>query len=67
MKILIVDDDVNICELVKLYLLKAGYEPLIAYNSVKAMQIFNDEQPSLVVLDVMLPGTNGIEICKNRI
>lgn len=65
MKILIVDDDINICEIVKLYLLKAGYEPLIAYNGVKAMQLFNDEQPSLVVLDVMLPGTNGIEICKN--
>lgn len=64
MKILIVDDDINICELVKLYLLKAGYEPLIAYNGIKAMQIFNEEQPSLVVLDVMLPGTNGIEICK---
>ena len=65
MKILIVDDDINICEIVKLYLLKAGYEPLIAYNGVKAMQLFNDEQPSLVVLDVMLPGTNGIEICKS--
>lgn len=64
MKILIVDDDINICELVKLYLLKAGYEPLIAYNGIKAMQIFNEEQPSLVVLDVMLPGTNGVEICK---
>ena len=65
MKILIVDDDINICEIVKLYLLKAGYEPLIAYNGVKAMQLFNDEQPSLVILDVMLPGTTGIEICKN--
>lgn len=64
MKILIVDDDINICELVKLYILKAGYEPLIAYNGIKAMQIFNEEQPSLVVLDVMLPGTNGVEICK---
>lgn len=65
MKILVVDDDMNICELVKLYLLKAGYEPLIAYNGIKAMQIFNEEQPSLVILDVMLPGTGGVEICKN--
>ena len=65
MKILIVDDDANICELVKLYLLKAGYEPLIAYNGVKAMQLFNEEQPSLVILDIMLPGTSGIDICKN--
>ena len=65
MKILIVDDDVNICELVKLYIIKEGYEPLIAYNSIKAMQIFNEEHPSMVILDVMLPGTNGVEICKN--
>jgi len=65
MKILMVDDDINICELVKLYLMKSGYEPLIAYNAVKAMQIFNEEHPSLVILDVMLPGTNGIDICKN--
>ena len=65
MKILMVDDDANICELVKLYLLKAGYEPLIAYNGVKAMQIFNEEQPSMVILDIMLPGMSGIEICKN--
>ena len=65
MKILMVDDDANICELVKLYLLKAGYEPLIAYNGVKAMQIFGEEQPSLVILDVMLPGMSGIDICKN--
>ena len=37
---------------------------MIAYNSVKALQIFNEEQPSLVILDVMLPGVNGVDICK---
>lgn len=65
MKILVVDDDVNICELIRLYLTKAGYEPLIAYNAIKAQELFTEHQPALIVLDLMLPGTGGIEICKN--
>jgi DNA-binding response OmpR family regulator len=63
-KILVVDDDVKIVELVKLYLLREGYNILTAYNGVDALKIARDSHPDLIVLDIMLPGIDGLEICK---
>ena len=63
-KILVVDDDVKIVELVKLYLLREGYNILTSYNGVDALKIARDSHPDLIVLDIMLPGIDGLEICK---
>ena len=64
-KILAVDDDVNICELLRLYLIKEGYEVLIAHNGVKAMELFAAHSPGVVILDIMLPGIDGWQVCRN--
>lgn len=62
-KILIVDDDENIAELISLYLNKECYETQIAYNGEDALQSFSDFLPDLILLDVMLPGMDGYQIC----
>jgi len=64
MNILIVDDDRNICEILRLYLQKEGYTPIVAYNGQEALEKFRIVQPSLIVLDLMLPIMDGIEVCK---
>lgn len=63
-KVLVVDDDVNICELVRLYLEKDGYEVVVAYNGIKAVEVFKDATPNIVVLDIMLPGMDGWQVCR---
>ncbi|AUS96137.1 DNA-binding response regulator [Clostridium thermosuccinogenes] len=63
-KVLIVDDDVNICELVRLYLEKDGYETQTVYNGIKALEVFKEFTPSLVILDIMLPGIDGWQVCR---
>jgi len=63
-KVLIVDDDRNICELIGLYLQKEGYEVLYAYNGINAVDTFKIQTPSLVVLDIMLPGIDGWQVCR---
>jgi len=64
MNILIVDDDRNICEILRLYLQKEGYTPIVAYNGQEAIEKFRIVQPSLIILDLMLPIIDGIEVCK---
>jgi len=63
-KILIVDDDPRIAELMSLYLNKDGYVTREVYSGADALAEFKREQPGLVVLDLMLPGVDGYEICK---
>lgn len=63
-KVLIVDDDINICELIGLYLSKEGYDVINAYNGIDAVELFKQQTPNLVVLDIMLPGTDGWQVCK---
>jgi two-component system, OmpR family, alkaline phosphatase synthesis response regulator PhoP len=63
-KILVVDDDVKIVELVKLYLIREGYTVLTAYDGTEALKIARESHPDLVVLDIMLPGIDGLEVCK---
>ena len=63
-KILVVDDDAKTVDLVKLYLERDGHSVLTAYDGPTALQTFREQQPHLVVLDVMLPGLNGVEVCR---
>ena len=63
-KILIVDDDQNICELLRLYLAKEGYQPIIATDGEAAVAAFESQKPSLVLLDVMMPKMDGWEVCR---
>ena len=63
-KMLIVDDDQNICELLRLYLAKEGYETLIAHDGEKALELFEQNKPNMVLLDVMMPKMDGWEVCR---
>ncbi len=63
-KILIVDDDKNICELLRLYLAKEGYETAMAYDGEAAVSAFESEKPALVLLDIMMPKMDGWEVCR---
>ena len=63
-KILVVDDDLNICELLRLYLTKEGYNVVIANDGVTAVTMFQEESPNLVLLDIMLPKLDGWQVCR---
>lgn len=63
-KVLVVDDDMNICELVRLYFEKDGYEVLTVYNGKKAIEVFSEFAPNMVILDIMLPGADGWQVCR---
>jgi two-component system alkaline phosphatase synthesis response regulator PhoP len=63
-KILIVDDDIDILELLQYNLEKEGYEVKIANNGQKALDIASIFQPNLVLLDIMMPGIDGVETCR---
>ena len=63
-KILIVDDDENIAELISLYLMKELYETRIVYDGEEALREFETFAPDLVILDLMLPGIDGYQVCR---
>lgn len=63
-KILVVDDDINISELLRLYLEKEGYAVVIANDGKQALEVFSAEEPDLVLLDVMLPIYDGWYVCR---
>ncbi len=63
-RILIVDDDSNICELLRLYLEKDGFQADIVTDGIKALEAFQSLKPDLVLLDIMLPGMDGWQICR---
>ena len=63
-KILVVDDDKNICELLEIYLKSEGYETVFAYDGSEAVTTAKKENPDLIILDVMMPVINGWEACK---
>lgn len=60
--ILVVDDDVNIQEILELYLKREGFRVITCGNGTEAVQLFRDENPDFVLLDVMLPGMDGFEV-----
>ncbi len=63
-KILVVDDDKNICELLRLYLEKEGYSVILSNDGEEAIVKFNALKPDLVLLDIMLPGLDGWQVCR---
>lgn len=62
--ILIADDDANICELVRLYLEKEGFETVICFNGEKAMELFRGGNIDLAILDIMMPKMDGVSVCR---
>ena len=63
-KIMVADDDKNICELLRLYLEKEQYTVVIANDGNEAIAKFNSEAPALILLDVMMPGLDGWQVCR---
>ena len=63
-KILVVDDDKNICELLNIYLKNEGYNVVFAYDGSDAVNKAKEEKPDIIILDVIIPIINGWEACK---
>ncbi|MDD4337779.1 MAG: response regulator transcription factor [Firmicutes bacterium] len=63
-KVLVVDDEASIVELIRFNLEKEGYEVVEAYDGVEALRVVRAESPDLIILDLMLPGIDGIEVCQ---
>ena len=63
-KILVADDDLNICELLRLYLEKEGFEVVMAHDGEEAVVRFESEKPSLILLDIMMPKLEGWQVCR---
>ena len=63
-RVLVVDDDVKTVELVKLYLNRDGYIVLTSYDGTDALRLARESHPDLIVLDLMLPGMDGLEVCR---
>lgn len=64
LKVLIVDDDKNICDLLRLYLEKDGYSVILSHDGEEAVVKFNALKPDMVLLDIMLPGKDGWQVCR---
>ena len=63
-RVLVIDDDVKTVELVKLYLNRDGYRVLTAYDGIEALRLARESHPDLIVLDLMLPGMDGLTVCR---
>ncbi len=63
-KVLVVDDEESVRELIELYLTKEGYEVLLAKDGKEALRLNGESHPDLIVLDLMLPGMDGWEVCR---
>ena len=63
-KVLIVDDEKNICELIRLYVEKEGYKTVFAYDGEQAISVFETEKPDIILLDVMMPKKDGWQVCR---
>lgn len=63
-KILVVDDEKPIADIVKFNLNKEGFDVYCAYDGDEALELVEEVQPDLILLDIMLPGRDGIEVCR---
>ncbi len=63
-KIMVVDDDPNICELLRLYLEKENYDTVVASDGAAALEAFDTAKPDLILLDVMMPRLDGWQVCR---
>src|SRR5689334_19789895 len=64
MKILVIEDEANIVQIIRLYLEQAGYTVLSAGDGIAGLELHAREHPDLVILDLMLPGLDGMEVCR---
>lgn len=62
--ILVIDDEENVCELITLYFGKSGFEVVCSGDGAEGMEMIKSHSPELVILDLMLPGIDGLEVCK---
>ncbi|WP_277050309.1 response regulator, partial [Ruania albidiflava] len=63
-RVLVVDDDAALSEMIGIVLQSEGYETAFCSDGAKAVEAYRAEQPDLILLDLMLPGMDGIEICR---
>ncbi len=63
-RVLVVDDEKKVVDLVTMYLKRDGYRVLAAYDGVQALELARQKQPDLIVLDLMLPGKDGLTVCR---
>ena len=63
-RILVVDDDEALAEMIGIVLRNDGFEPVFCADGGQALEVFRSSKPDLVLLDLMLPGTDGIEVCR---
>lgn len=62
--VLVVDDDVNICEVIRIYLERDNFSVSVCYDGKKAVELFKEKAPDIVILDIMLPGMDGWQVCR---
>jgi DNA-binding response OmpR family regulator len=63
MQILIIEDEAEIAQLIQLYLEKEGFSCRTCRDGISALQVFQEQQPDLIILDLMIPGLDGLEVC----
>jgi DNA-binding response OmpR family regulator len=63
-RVLVIDDEENVCELIALYFEKAGYEIISTGDGNEGIEMIRSQKPDLVILDLMLPGMDGLDVCK---
>lgn len=63
-RVLVIDDEENVCELISLYFEKAGYEVVSSPDGNNAVDLIRSQKPDVLILDLMLPGVDGLEVCK---
>src|SRR5699024_1074263 len=63
-RVLVVDDDLALAEMLGIVLRGEGFEPSFVHDGDKALEAFRETKPDLVLLDLMLPGTDGIDVCR---
>jgi DNA-binding response OmpR family regulator len=63
-KILVIEDAENLCDLIKLYLKKEGFEVIVTHDGLAGLKLFQREAPDLVLLDIMLPNLDGWQVCR---
>ena len=63
-KVLVIDDEENVCELITLYFEKSGFDVICSGDGVEGMDMIKTEKPDMVILDLMLPGMDGLDVCK---
>lgn len=63
-KVLVIDDEENVCEMISLYFEKAGYDVVTATDGADGIEKARQNRPDIIILDLMLPGMDGLDVCK---